>query len=186
MYANKQDLYPKTLEDMVDVMRQITPKKKKAEKTQNGNGNHNSEKNSEIEASNAQTTKANQSGDGKGDACYCCGDKDCRLWRCEKKDKIAHKDWHKPEFAPKAGDGKSEKVENHTCITESGRDTVIETSCAQKVRFDNNTPEPEIFDSGSTITMSKCGGKMSNIRRVEKNVVMSTNAGQKSLDRKGD
>ena len=66
MFANKQDLYPKTLEDMVDVMRQITPKKKKAEKTrnENGNGNGNSDKNSEIEASNAQTTKGNQSGDG--------------------------------------------------------------------------------------------------------------------------
>ena len=188
MFANKQDLYPKTLEDMVDVMRQITPKKKKAEKSRsgNGNGNNNSDKNSEIEASNAQTTKGNQSGDGKGDACYCCGDKECRLWRCEKKDKIAHKDWYKPEFAPKAGDGKSEKVENHTCIAEDSRDTIIETSCAQKVRFDDNIPEPEIFDSGSTITMSKCGGKMSNIRRVEKNVVMLTNAGQKSLDREGD
>ena len=28
-YANKIDIYPKSLEDVIDVMRQVTPKKKK-------------------------------------------------------------------------------------------------------------------------------------------------------------
>ena len=120
-------------------------------------------KNSEIETSNAQTTKGNQSGDGKGDACYCCADKDCRLWRCKKKDKIAHKDWYRPEYALKSGDGKLEKVKNHTCISKDSHNTIIETSCAQKVKFDDRISKPEIFDSGSTITMSKCDERMSNI-----------------------
>ena len=79
-YANKHDLYPKTLEEMVDVMRQVVPKKKKSDRNRNGNRDGNNkndqDKGQEIEASNAQTTKGNGGGD-KGDACYACGDKSC-------------------------------------------------------------------------------------------------------------
>ena len=92
-YANKLDIYPKSLEDVVDVMQQVVPKKKKPTNNRNGNGNGKNDqdgKGQEIETSNAQTTKGN--GDGKGNACYACGDKTCRLWRCEKKEKIPYKD----------------------------------------------------------------------------------------------
>ena len=100
------------------------------------------------------------------------------------KNTIEPKDWHKPEYAPKSGDGKSEKVENHTTVVEDNHNTIIEISCAQEVRFE--VPEPEIFDSGSTITMSKGDANMTNVRKVERNVVMSTNAGQKNLDHEGN
>ena len=44
-YANKLDIYPKSLEDVVDVMRQ-QPKKKKPKPTGNNNGNGNGKGNS--------------------------------------------------------------------------------------------------------------------------------------------
>lgn len=100
-------------------------------------------------------------------------------WRCEKKDKIPHRDWHWPEFAPKSGDSSKSgtKVENHTCIAEENHSTVVEISCAKKVFF--KEPPEEIFDSGSTITLSKSDESMSNVRNVERNVIMSTNAAPK-------
>ena len=62
-FANKLDIYPKSLEDVVDVMRQQPPKKKKSKPTgdRNGNGKGNRNGNSsgngkddqEIESSNA-------------------------------------------------------------------------------------------------------------------------------------
>ena len=81
-YANKHDIYPKSLEDVVDVMRQVIPKKKKPKPDRNGNGNNGNGKNDqdksqELESSNAQTTKG-QNGDDKGEgAYYACGDKTC-------------------------------------------------------------------------------------------------------------
>ena len=58
-FANKQNFYPKSLKDMVDVMRQVTPKKKKPGKNRNDNKNNKNDqgKGQELEASNAQTTK---------------------------------------------------------------------------------------------------------------------------------
>ena len=78
-FANKLNLYPESLEDMVDVMRQVIPKKKKSDKNHNNNGNGNNkgdqDKGQNLESSNTQTTKGGQS----DDACYACGDKTCRL-----------------------------------------------------------------------------------------------------------
>ena len=67
---------------------------------------------------------------------------------------------------------------------EENHNTIVEISCAQKI-FVKEPPE-EIFDSGSTITLSKSDEDMSNVRKVEQNVIMSTNAGTKGLDREGD
>ena len=53
-----------------------------------------------------------------------------------KKEKIPHKDWHRPEFAPKPGESKNNvKVENHTCIAEENHNTIIGISHAQRVKF---------------------------------------------------
>lgn len=38
-YANKIDIYPKCLEGIIDVMRQVTPKKRKSNNNRNSNGN---------------------------------------------------------------------------------------------------------------------------------------------------
>ena len=158
------------LEDMVDVMRQVIPKKKKSDKNHNNNGNGNNKsdqsKGQDLESSNTQTTKGSQS----DDACYACGDKACRLWKCEKKDKIPHKDWHQPKFAPKSSENKGNvKVENHTCVTKENRNTIVEASHAQKVKIVEETPD-EILDSGSTITLSKSGEDMTNIRKVDRKI----------------
>ena len=70
-FANKQNFYPKSLQDMVDIMRQVTPKKKRPGKNGNDNGNNKNDqgKGQELEASNAQTTKGTGGGDDKGNAC---------------------------------------------------------------------------------------------------------------------
>ena len=40
-YANKQDIYPKSLEDVLDVLRQIQPKKKKVDNNNRNSNNGN-------------------------------------------------------------------------------------------------------------------------------------------------
>jgi len=94
-FANKLDIYPKSLEDVVDVMRQQPAKK-------------------------------------------------CRVWKCPKKDKIAAKDWYKPEHAPKTEDTKAE----------SSGFTTVEFSGAQRTIVKAEDPD-EILDSGSTITLGR-------------------------------
>ena len=132
-----------------------------------------------MEFSNAQTTKGQGGKDEDKAACYCYGDKTCRLWRCNKKDKVAPKDWFKPEFANRSGDKGETKVESsHTCTT-------VEFSGAQRIRVDVE-PSEEILDSGSTVTLGRCETKMKNVHDVSRNVIMSTNAGENELDREGD
>lgn len=152
-FANKLDIYPKSLEDVVDVMRQQPAKKKKSKPTgdRNGNGKGNGNGNSSgnekddqgIKSSNAQTTK--RCGSNKDDdeaACFCCGDKSCRVWKCNKKDKIAAKDWYKPEHAPKSEDTKAE----------SSGFTTVKFSGAQRITVKTEDPDG-ILDSGLTITL---------------------------------
>ena len=177
-FANKVDIYPKSLEDVVDVMRQQPAKKKKpkpaGEKTgngkANGNGNSSDKDDQGIESSNAQTAK----GRDEEAACFCCGDKSCRVWKCPKKDKTAPKDWYKPEHAPKPEETKAE----------SSGFTTVEFSGAQRVTM--RTEPDEILDSGSTITLGRSKEEMKNVRDVKGSVVMSTNAGNKRLEREGE
>ena len=91
-FANRQDIYPKKLEEAVDVMRQVPKKKKKSSRDPKP-----AKDETEVETSNATDVKKEEA------ACYCCGKAECRTWRCLKKDKLAPKDWHKPEHAPKDG-----------------------------------------------------------------------------------
>ena len=139
--------------------------------------------------------------DKDGAACYCCGDPQCRLHRCEKKERIAPKDWHKPEYAP-GGAKATAQAANHTTVvveeTESNHDTVIcddptaeslgEFSGVQKVICKEKccNAECKIFDSGSTVTLSKDRSKISNIRPVKNKVTMVSNGGNTKLDEKGD
>ena len=165
----------------------MIPKKKpkSTNNNQNGNGkNGNGSKNysdqgQELESSNAQTTKGQGGKDEDEAACYCCGDKSSRLWRCNKKDKIAPKNWHKPEHAPKSSEKEETKVES------SHTSTVVEFSGAQRIRS-NIEPSEEILDSGSTVTLGKRESEMKNLRDVSGSVVMTTNAGDKGLEHKGD
>ena len=84
-FRNLRNIYPKSLEDVVDVMRQVTPKKKKptnnnrncSAKSDNKNGQ---DQGQELELSNAQNTKGQGGKDEDKAACYCCRDKSCRLW----------------------------------------------------------------------------------------------------------
>ena len=138
-----------------------------------------------MESSNAQTHKDRNGKDEDEAACYCCGDKSCRFWRCGKHDKIPHKDWYKPEFAPKPGKKNNDaKVESHTYNIRCQPGTTMEFSEAQCVKVID--PFEECLDSGSTITLSKREDEMENVRDVEGNVIMLTNAGENGLDKEGD
>ena len=97
----------------------------------NGNGSVNDKDEQGIESSNAQTAK----GRDEEAACFCCGDKSCRVWKCPKKDKIAAKDWYKPEHAPKTEDTKAE----------SSGFTTVEFSGAQRTIVKAEDPD-EILD----------------------------------------
>ena len=102
-FANKIDIYPKNIEDIIDIMRKVPPKKSKP-KAPKEKGR---EKETELATSLAPKDKA-KSKDGEY-RCYCCGRPDCRLWCCGKKETLATKDWHKPSYAKsnnKSGDKK--------------------------------------------------------------------------------
>ena len=91
-FANKWDIYPKSLEDVVDIMRQVPPKKAKP-KVQNSNA---PDKKPELATSLAQQDKTKSSGDeGR---CFYCENPTCRLWRCDKKDTVPPKDWLDPLY----------------------------------------------------------------------------------------
>ena len=60
----------------------------------------------------------------------------------------------------------------------------MEFSGAQRVKVID--PSEECLDSGSTITLSKRKDEMENVRDVEGNVIMLTNAGENGLDKEGD
>ena len=75
-YANKLDIYPKTLDNMMDVMRQVTPKKKRAAPKNDKDTTQDKDKSTELESSHLQTTDK----DKGGAACYCCSDPICRLY----------------------------------------------------------------------------------------------------------
>ena len=47
-YANKLDIYPKTLKDMMDVMRQVVLKKKKPPKINDRNTSRDGDENTEM------------------------------------------------------------------------------------------------------------------------------------------
>ena len=90
-YANKKDIYPKNIEDMLDVMRQAQPKKKPS--------NPKIPKKEEDRLATSLAQGKRGEGEGKK-ACYCCGGPKCRWPRCEKKETLPIKQWHKPDLAP--------------------------------------------------------------------------------------
>lgn len=164
-------------------MHQVTPKKKKLSDNKNnsGNDNMNSELEKEMEVSNAQTQKDKSGKVDEEVACFCCGNKTSRLWKCERKDKIPHNDWHKPEYAPKDDESKS-KVKLYILKVQKG--TTVEFSGAQcTMRVEESH---EILDSGSIVTLSTKRNKMKDLKSVQGRVVMSTNNGDKGLEDIGD
>ena len=79
-FANKCNKYPADLQAMMDVMRQVPIKKKKAApKTPKKT----TEKDKEVMATSLSQKK--EGDDKDGPACFICGDPKCRVWRCEKK-----------------------------------------------------------------------------------------------------
>ena len=78
---------------MVDVMRQQPEKKKKV--VAKVSGKQEGEKRDSPAASFAQKDSTVNK---EAIACYCCGDADCRLNRCEKKNIWPKEKWFKPEY----------------------------------------------------------------------------------------
>ena len=93
-FANNKDKYPKSVRGVIDVMRQLTPKKKKRDDKNNNNrngegndgkGNENQKDKKAREASFFQNNKS---------VCWCCGRPGCNSLNFPKKDDIARNKWH--------------------------------------------------------------------------------------------
>ena len=94
-YANDFDVYPKTLEGVINVMRQMLAKRKKPNK--NDNAKDKPKEEALVASLATSTSKKKEEGDF---SCFCCGDKSCRLDRCTKKDSLPVKEWANPDMAP--------------------------------------------------------------------------------------
>ena len=200
-YANDFDVYPKTLEGVINVMRQMPPKKKKSQpKSEKPKDKANDET---LVASMAQDTKKKGDGDA---ACYCCAKKDCRLGRCPKKDTLPVKEWHNPGMAPMylvKRDAEKEKgqshatADNHTAtvtfqdeVEDEDFNTALEFmdfhQVVEKVHATHgDVAHDEILDSGSTITLSKDKSAFVDLEKVRDNVIMRTNIGSKPILEEG-
>ena len=167
-FANKCNKYPANLQAMMDVMRQVPIKKKKAApKTPTKP----TEKDKEVMATSLSQKKE---GDDKDKpAFFICGEPKCHVWRCLKKGILDPKDWHNPEKAKECG-----QKDNHT----------------QRVEFDEEVVEvfgglqlsdgkgKEILDSGSTITLCTNESEIKNVRNGPK-IVMVTNSGRSKINK---
>ena len=94
-FANNEDRYPKTLRQVVDVMRQIKPKKKKTNgsgKDRNNGNKNNKDKSDKDKESEKKGSSFAQTDDKP--RCFCCGDAECRTNRCQKKDDIPRNQWY--------------------------------------------------------------------------------------------
>ena len=89
-------MYPKTLKGVINVMRQMPAKQKKpSPKQEKVKEKPKDETLVAILATN--TSKKKDEGDY---ACFCCGDKSCRLRSCMKKNSLRVKEWSNPDMAP--------------------------------------------------------------------------------------
>ena len=75
-------------------------------------------------------------------------------------------------------------MELHTCHARCDEATTMEFSGAQRVRFESVNESKEILDSGSTVTLSTRKDEMRDLKSMDGRVVMSTNNGEKGLDKK--
>ena len=94
-FANKEDKYPRTIPDMVDVMRKMPEKKRKQVQKPPGK-----EKEKEKDTSASSFTTKEKGGEEKNDsnrACYCCGKEDHLLPGCPDKGTKSKSEWHKPQ-----------------------------------------------------------------------------------------
>ena len=206
-YANGISKYPKDLQAMVDVMRQQPEKKKKviAKVPVKQDG----EKRDPPASSFAQkgTTNNNETS-----ACYCCGDADCLLSRCDKKNIWPKEKWHKPEYFKE----KYHKKQSHGQVTndESKKKTITfeedkksESTCTKKptcvfctaqrviekvepCAAQRNSPveepEPELMlDSGSAITVAHDKKLFTEIHKLGEKVTMETNGGLADITHEG-
>ena len=98
-YANKNNLYPKTLTDMVDVMSKIKVKKKNqggGESNNNRDRNAWSNDDSSSAASFAQRGQGGNNNNGNDNniiQCYCCGELNHKSSECPKKSTIPVYRW---------------------------------------------------------------------------------------------
>ena len=97
---------------MIDVMRQQPEKKKPKSPRKDKNKNGDKDKNSDESASSfAQKRKQHEEDEI---ACYCCGDKDCLLPCCPKKDTLPAHLWHNPKYANKEKSSHTQTVQRES------------------------------------------------------------------------
>ena len=164
-FANKDNKYPKSVPDMIDVMRQQPEKKRKQKYPPTKKVESPTKKEEESASSFAQDKKGEQ----KKRTCYCCGEPGCIPSTCPKKGQA--KDlWSKPE----------QFKESHTTL-------VYEERCfsgAQKVHSTKIEPEV-IIDSGSSISLIKDKELLDEIHECKFKIIMETNAGTKRITEEG-
>ena len=111
----------------------------------------------------------------------CCGDKQCNFRDCAKKATLPKEQWHDPS---KYNDSYRQQVNNQN--VEDGESeyevSFNHAQCHAEV-IDREGNEEEILDSGSTVSVMKDREKVVDIQQRKVNVLMSTNAGSKVVDK---
>ena len=173
-FANKEDRYPRTIPDMLDVMRQMPEKKwkpiqKSPEKEK--------EKEKETKASSFATKEkgSEQKKDGNR-ACYCCGDEDHLLPGCPDKKTKAKSDWHKPEYFKESYAQGVAAAETRSDSFEVSFFWGMQSHSIKKV-------EPEvILDSGSSIFLAKDKYLLKNVGKSNKYVNLMNDFDSNTLE----
>ena len=171
-YAENEDKYPQDVKALIDIMRSHSKKKPKKKISGDKDGNNKNKEKSERESSFAQKNQ--------GYACWCCGDKQCKFRDCPKKAILAKDQWHDPS---KYSNSYCQQVNNQK--VEDERDYEVSFSHAQchaKV-LDGKEIQDKILDSWSTVSLMKDPEKVEDIKQRKVNVLMSTNAGSKIIDK---
>ena len=153
-YANKRDEYPKDIHDMMDVMRQTKPVKKKTNSPKK-TGDRTKKTPDGQPPPKTETSFLQQDKDGKKIECHCCGEPHF-LKDCQKKDTVLLKDWHNPKFLrgkPRKRRGKSNAQASEKRDDEDGQEEHnhhgVWWSChmvGDEESYDSDTSVPSLMD----------------------------------------
>ena len=169
-YANKQrDLYPEDLSSMFDVMRTVEVKNTKPKKYPT------KKKDEEEVQPGAESFSQTGKSDNKDQRCYCCGKVGEYVNDCKIRKEIAEKDWYKNTGIEHY---KTHAVSNNTQVAAVSTDQVgfLMMQVASKESY-------IIIDSGSTISLFKDFGYLTNLEISAQRLVTEANSGSKFIEK---
>lgn len=180
--------YPKTLQDAVDVMRQIKIGKKKKNTTdRRENDRSGNERPSATESSFAQRSE--------GRKCYCCGSPDHIVPNCDKKNSIPRDQWfdrtqtmHYQNADNNDGESVASDADVSVQSSRSARDmgwSGLQICHKQRVTTNEKNEDEILLDTGSTISLFKDKSHMKNVHKSQGIMELSTNAGSRLIDEEG-